>query len=73
MTRPDRHKQTLEARTKIGASVAGSSWRRRATDKSKEPQSPAGQWEEDFSSPHHEPGLRSIGLWEEKHNRMVWK
>lgn len=68
----DRHAQSGATRSKIGAAVGGSAWRRKSRDKPSEMQSAAGQWDEDFSTPargHHS----GVGLWEEIHNRMVWK
>jgi hypothetical protein len=55
------HDQTTETKSKIGAAVVKSSWRRRAGDKANEAASVAGSWDEDFQSPSiHRKGRRYL-------------
>lgn len=64
--------QSGDTRAKIGSSVEGSSWRRKARDKSSEMQSAVGQWEEDYRSPSNNR-REKVGLWEETHNTWFSK
>ena len=56
---------------KIGAAVAETGWRRRAVKKSNSDMQSAAAWEEDFCTPSLRH-IRSHGLWEERHNSMVY-
>jgi hypothetical protein len=63
---------TDDKRAKIRASLANSKWRRSSRAKSTtNMQSPAGRWDEDYSTPvirHHRRHL----LWEEVHNGWTY-
>lgn len=66
-----RHKQSKESRSKNGASVKASSWRRRTRDKTNNMQCAIGAWEEDFQTPSRNRRGRTL-LWEELPHPMDW-
>jgi hypothetical protein len=59
------HQQTAVTRAKIGKSKARSAWRRQALDKSSEAPSVAGNYDEDYQTPHRQRVHMPL-LWEER-------